>query len=104
MGQQERLTSFFLTPVSYSMDYLDELKKRGKESKVYTEHQLVGLLLAEILGDEEHKSLYIKLAKERNHDKLLKLAKSVAEREGIENRGAYFMKLFASEGDGNTKS
>ena len=79
------------------MDYLEELKKRKKESKVYTEHQLIGLLVAEILEDEEHKSLYIKLAKEHDIDRLLRLAKSVAERKNVENKGAYFMKLFYGE-------
>ena len=76
------------------MDYIEELKKRKKESRVYKEYQLVGLLIAEILEDEEHKSLYIKLAKEHNQDKLLRLAKSVSERKNVENKGAYFMKLF----------
>jgi len=79
------------------MDYLEELKKRKGESKVYKEYQLVGLLIAEILEDEEHKALYIKLAKENDQDKLLKLAKSVAERKDVLNKGAYFMKLFGLE-------
>ena len=85
------------------MDYLEELKKRKKESRVYSEHQLVGLLVAEVLEDEEHKSLYIKLDKEHDPYKLLKLAKSVAERKNVENKGAYFMKLFYSD-DKNTKN
>ena len=34
-------------------DYLETLKKRAKESKVYSFHQLVGLELAKILGDDE---------------------------------------------------
>jgi len=76
------------------VDYIEELKKRKKESRVYSEHQLVGLLIAEILDDDAHKSLYIKLAKDNNQDKLLRLAKSVADRENVENKGAYFMKVF----------
>jgi len=75
------------------MDYRELLTKRAKESKVYTSHQLTGLLLAEILKDEGHKSLYIKLAKEHGSDKLIKLAKSVAERKNVKNMGAYFMRL-----------
>lgn len=75
------------------MDYRELLKKRAKESKVYTPYQLTGLMLAEILNDEKYKSLYIKLAKEHDMDKLIKLAKSVAERKNIKNKGAYFMKL-----------
>ena len=81
------------------MDYIEELKRRRKESRVYSEHQLIGLLIAEILGDEEHKSLYIKLARDDNADKLLKLAKSVADRKNVENKGAYFMKLYADSKD-----
>jgi len=79
------------------MDYIEELKKRKKESRVYKDYQLVGLMISEVLQDEGHKSLYIKLAKEHNQDKLLKLAKDVAERENIENKGAYFMRLFDSK-------
>jgi len=90
--------------VVFSMDeYLEELKKRKKESKVYTEHQLIGLLIAEVLEDEDHKSLYIKLVKENDGDKLLKLAKSVAERKNVKNKGAYFMKLWASRSE-NSKT
>ena len=81
------------------MDYLEELEKRKKESRVYSEHQLIGLLIAEVLEDEEHKSLYIKLARDDNADKLLKLAKSVAERKNVKNKGAYFMKLYADSKD-----
>ncbi len=73
--------------------YFDELKRRARESRVYSEHQLVGLMLAEILEDEEHKSLYIKLAKEYDSDMLLRLAKDIADRPKVEKRGAYFMKL-----------
>ena len=75
------------------MDYIEELKRRKKESRVYKEYQLVGLLIAEALHDEEHKSLYIKLAKEHDQDKLLKLAKSVSERKNVDNKGAYFMSM-----------
>ncbi|PIR98497.1 MAG: hypothetical protein COT88_01580 [Candidatus Colwellbacteria bacterium CG10_big_fil_rev_8_21_14_0_10_41_28] len=85
-------------------DYIAELKKRSKDSKVYSEHQLVGLELAEILQDDSHKSLYMKLAKEYSKDKLLRLAKSIAERENVENKGAYFMKvLYSDEEDSKGK-
>jgi len=79
------------------MDYRELLKKRAKESKVYSSHQLVGLTLAEILGDESHKSLYIKLAKTHDMDKLIRLAKSVAEKKNVKNKGAYFMRLLYSK-------
>ena len=53
-----------------SMDpnYIELLKKRAKESRVYSEHQLVGLSIAEILEDEAHKSLYMRLAKKHSKD------------------------------------
>jgi len=77
--------------------YMDELQRRSRESRVYKQYQLIGLLIAEALGDEEHKSLYIKLAKEHDGDELLRIAKDVSERRNIENRGAYFMKILESK-------
>jgi hypothetical protein len=77
--------------------YLAKLEKRGKESHIYTKYQLVGLEIAEILGDEKHKSLYIKLAKEHGSDRLRRLAKDVADRTGVKNKGAYFMKMMTME-------
>lgn len=56
---------------------------------------MVGLEITELLRDEKHKSLYIKLAKEHNSDELLRIAKDVNDRKNIENRGAYFMKVIA---------
>ena len=78
------------------MDYIELLKQRAKESRVYAEHQMTGLMLAEILHDEKHKSLYMRLAKKHDKDMLLKLAKDVADRKNIANPGAYFMKLLKS--------
>ena len=77
--------------------YLNKLKQRGKDSHVYQKHQLMGLEVAQILQDEKHKSLYIKLAKTHGGDRLMKLAKEVSERRGIQNKGAYFMRVIASE-------
>ena len=79
------------------MDYIEILKQRAKESRVYSEHQLVGLSIAEILEDEAHKSLYMRLAKKHSKDFLLRLAKDVADRRNISNKGAYFMKLLQKE-------
>jgi hypothetical protein len=79
------------------LNYIELIKKRAKESRVYSSHQMTGLLLAEILGDDKHKSLYIKLAKERDQDALIKLAKDVADRQNIGNRGAYFMKMLKGD-------
>ena len=78
-------------------DYIATLKKRGKESKVYKKHQLIGLEIAQILSDEKHKTLYIKLAKEGEPEKLIALAKRIADTKNINNRGAYFMKVVTSE-------
>ena len=76
-------------------DYFKQLDSRGKKSRAYYSYQFVGLELAVILRDMPHKALYIKLAKEHdNCERLLALAKSVAERRGVNNKGAYFMKLF----------
>ena len=72
-------------------EYLNALKKRRKESRAYTKHQLTGLEIAEILGDNAHKALYIKLAKERGGEQLFALAKTIAQKKGVRNKGAYFM-------------
>jgi len=72
-------------------DYLEILKKRGKESHVYKKFQLTGLLIAKLLNDEKHKALYIKLAKKHGNDDLLRIAKDVSERKKIQNKGGYFM-------------
>lgn len=75
-------------------DYLNILKERIKKSRVHKKFQFTGLVLAQLLNDEKHKSLYIKLAKKHNNDDLLRIAKEVAERKNIKNKGAYFMKVF----------
>lgn len=76
-------------------DYLETLKERAKKSRVYKSYQFIGLTIAQLLNDEKHKSLYIKLAKEHNQSHLLGIAKDVAERKNIENKGGYFMKVLA---------
>lgn len=78
---------------SSSRDYLKVLNKRSKESKVYKSFQMTGLTLAELLDDNEHKSLYIRLSKIYDNHRLLQLAKSLAERKNIDNKGAYFMRM-----------
>jgi hypothetical protein len=81
--------------------YLAELKRRGKESHVYKKYQLLGLEISQILADEKHKALYIKLAKEQDAETLRRLAKDVAERANVKNKGAYFMTMLKER---NTKS
>ncbi len=72
--------------------YFDKLRDRAKKSKVYRKFQLEGLEIAKLLGDEKHKSLYIKLAKEQDTGFLRRLAEDVAERgSSVRNKGAYFM-------------
>lgn len=77
-----------------SSHYFEKLTDRAKKSKVYKPFQLVGLTIAQLLRDERHKSLYIKLAQKHNHDHLLQLAKRVAENKNVTNKGAYFMRIF----------
>ncbi len=73
--------------------YLTEIKTKSKKSKIYKDYQMTGILISQILQDQKYKSLYIKLAKMHNKEKLLYLAKSVSENKNVLNRGAYFMKL-----------
>lgn len=72
-------------------EYIDIIKERAKTSRVYKKYQLTGLLIAELLKDNKHKSLYIKLAKKHHSGDLLRIAKEVAERKKIKNKGGYFM-------------
>ena len=76
---------------SMGSTYLKTLRERAKESKVYQSHQMVGLEISQLLADEKHKALYIKLAKEGNTDRLMRIAKEVAEKKDVKNKGAYFM-------------
>ncbi len=80
-----------------SEDYLTTIAKRKTDSKVYTEHQLMGLEVAKILSDEAHKGLYIKLTKKFGKDKILGLAKQVADNKNVKKKGAYFMRMLYSE-------
>ncbi len=81
-----------------SEKYIKTLRQRAKESHIYRKYQMTGLMVAEILGDKSHTSLYIKLAKEKDEGKLLQLAKNVAERKDVKNKGAYFMYCLARQG------
>lgn len=74
-------------------EYFDLLKERSQKSRVYKKYQLTGLLMAQLLDDDKHKSLYIKLAKKHNNEHLLGIAKDVSERKKIKNKGGYFMRV-----------
>ncbi len=80
-----------------SSAYLARLRQRQKNKRISREFQQTGIDVAEILGDMRHKALYIKLAKEHNPQALIALAKDVADRQGVKNKGAYFMKVFHEE-------
>lgn len=75
-------------------DYLKLIAERARKSRVYSKHQLVGLVLADMLGDEKHKSFYMRLAKTEGENELFSLAKDIAENENIGNKGAYFMTVW----------
>jgi len=80
----------------FSSEYLDNLKKKAKKSRIKTKHQLIGLEIAMHLEDEKHKSLYMKMAKEGDMDRLLTIAKDVSSRK-IKNKGGYFMRVVTEE-------
>lgn len=86
-----------MKPTFSSGDYLEKLKERSKKSRVYTRHQLIGLMAAELLKDKEHASLYMKLAKEGDERILLSLAERVASNPDIREKGAYFMRVWQKE-------
>ncbi len=77
-------------------EYLETIRERAKTSRIYRKFQMTGLTLAEILCDNDHKSLYIRLAKEYPENDLIILAKNIAEKKSIDNKGGYFMKVLAS--------
>lgn len=88
-------------------DYIKRLDERAGESRVYRSYQLVGLELADILRDSAHTSLYIKIAKDYpDYDRLLVLAKDIAGRHAVRNKGAYFMRLLfdGDQYDGTQKN
>ena len=80
----------------FSSEYLDNLKKKARKSRIKTKHQLIGLEIAMHLEDEKHKSLYMKMAKEGDMDRLLTIAKDVGGRK-IKNKGGYFMRVVTEE-------
>ncbi|MGC9603517.1 MAG: hypothetical protein ABSF47_03555 [Minisyncoccia bacterium] len=84
-------------------DYMDILRERSKKSHIYQKHQMVGLMLSEMLKDEGHKALYIKLAKEHDQEKLLGVARRVADKINVKNKGAYFMRVFFGKKARRTK-
>lgn len=82
--------------MAISKDYLKKLRERAKKSRLRTRHQFVGLKISKDLGDEKHKSLYMKLSKEGNPAKLEWLAADITNRKNVEKKGAYFMRVLTS--------
>jgi|GEM_PF-939241 len=78
-------------------NYLNLLKERSKKSHVYREYQLTGLEVAEMLHDQTHKALYMKLAKQYGVSALFSVARRIYDQKEVKNKGAYFMKVFFSE-------
>lgn len=84
--------------------YWEKLKERAANSRVTTPHQLVGLELAQLLNDEKHKSLYIKLAKQYDQQALLAAAKKISENDNVINKGAYFMRIWFDKNKENKEN
>ncbi len=76
-----------------SNEYMKSIRERSGNMRVGYKHQLIGLEVADLLDDRPHKALYIKLVKKLGEQKILSLAKDVAERKNIKNKGAYFMRM-----------
>ncbi len=76
-----------------NLEYMKTLSERVKKSRVHKPYQSTGLLLAEILEDQDHKALYMKMSRIYDGNELIRIAKDLAERKNVENKGAYFMTL-----------
>ncbi|MFA7201947.1 MAG: hypothetical protein WC099_03060 [Candidatus Paceibacterota bacterium] len=74
-------------------EYLKTLQDRASKSHIYRKYQSTGIEIAELLDDREHIALYIKLAKTKNEEFLIQIAKDIATRNNVKNKGAYFMKM-----------
>lgn len=75
-------------------DSLESAVKRIKKDKLYyisREFQDFGVRLAEELNDLKHKSLYIKLSKEKPRVLLLKALEYVSDYPSAKKKGALFM-------------
>jgi len=89
-------TYFICMETLDSNRYLKTLKERAGKARITQQFQLIGLEIATTLRDLSHKALYIKYAKEFGASKMLALAKDIAERRDVTNRGAYFMTVAQS--------
>ena len=72
-------------------DVLQERKTRKKEPRLHYEFQYYGNLLAEKLNDQEHASLYMKLAKELDRSLLEQALDFVRGSANVKNKAGLFM-------------
>ena len=72
-------------------DVLQGRKTQKKGSQLYYEFQYYGVLLAEKLNDQEHTSLYMKLAKEVDHSLLEQSLDFVRGSANVKNKVGLFM-------------
>ncbi len=78
-------------------DYMERFNERAKKVRIHSPHQMAGLDIASILGDEKNKSLYMRMAKTYGAERMMATAKSVAENNKVNNKGAYFMSVVKEE-------
>ena len=79
-------------------EYLSLLNRRFKESRSYRAFQTTGTDIADILGDQKHIALYIKIAKTIDGQTLLQTAKLIMQNGNVRNPGAYFMRIAKEKG------
>lgn len=76
-------------------------KQFHRSSNVSREYQSFGVWLSEKLCDPKHKSLYIKLAKTRPRDELMKAYSFAVDYPSAKNRGKIFMWKLVSDSKKN---
>jgi hypothetical protein len=70
---------------------IQRLEKKRESQRISREFQDYGVRLAEVLGDSKHKSLYIKLSKEKPRKALEEALSYVMDYPHAKNRGRLFM-------------
>ena len=70
---------------------IHRVEKRKESQRVSQEFQDYGIRLSEMLGDSKHKSLYIKLAKEKPRKALEEALSYVLDYPHAHTRGRLFM-------------
>lgn len=70
---------------------IGKLERKKESHRISQEFQDFGVRLAELLGDNSHKSLYIKLAKEKPRKALEDALSYVSDYSSARNKGRLFM-------------